>query len=292
MNIRKGDKTMSKGAFQTSREIFENPIWSDVVKFRIFFYIYGNAVFAKEGVAIAGIHLKRGQYLRSYRNLKEDLAYVEKRAIKYYSLHTIKNKIDKLVEENRLKIETTDYGTLFTVVNYEEYQGFERYANPITERQRNSNGTPTEQQRNNNKNVKKDKNDNKIDVDKPNIVQAYEYVFGMSNSFIIESLNHWCNDLSEELVIEALKQSAAANANSFKYTEAIMKNWEKSNVKTLSDVEALKKKRTVNKQTNQYKKPTRKESVPGWFDKPIKETPVSAEEQAELNKMIAKFGGN
>lgn len=282
---------MSKGAFQTSREIFENPIWSDVVKFRIFFYIYGNAVFAKEGVTIAGIHLKRGQYLRSYRNLKEDLAYVEKRAIKYYSLHTIKNKIDKLVEENRLKIETTDYGTLFTVVNYEEYQGFERYTNPITEQQRNSNGTATERQRNNNKNVKKDKNDNNVVVDRQNVVQAYEAVFGMANSFNVENLNYWCKDLSEELVIEALKQSAAANARSFKYTEAILKNWEKSNVKTLSDVAALTKKREVQK-PNRYSKPTRKESKPEWFDKePVKETPISAEEQAELEAQIRQFTG-
>ncbi|WP_414842165.1 hypothetical protein [Enterococcus saccharolyticus] len=154
---------MSKGAFQTSREIFENPIWTDVVKFRIFFYIYGNAVFAKEGVTIAGIHLKRGQYLRSYRNLQNDLAYMEKRAFKQYSLHTIKNKIDQLVKEGRIKIESTDYGTLFTVLNYEEYQGFERYEKNLSEQQRNSNGTASEQQRNNNKNdknVKNDKNNN------------------------------------------------------------------------------------------------------------------------------------
>jgi hypothetical protein len=82
---------MSKGAFQTSREIFENPIWTDVVKFRIFFYIYGNAVFAKEGVTVADVHVGRGQYLRSYRNLQKDLAYTEKRAVKQYSLHTIKS---------------------------------------------------------------------------------------------------------------------------------------------------------------------------------------------------------
>ena len=79
---------MAKGAFQTSREIFENPIWSDVVKFRIFFYIYGNAVFANEGTDVAGIHIKRGQFLRSYRNLQQDLSYMEKRAIKMYSLQT------------------------------------------------------------------------------------------------------------------------------------------------------------------------------------------------------------
>lgn len=153
---------MAKGAFQTSREIFENPIWSDVVKFRIFFYIYGNAVFANEGTDVAGIHLKRGQFLRSYRNLQNDLAYMEKRGYKQYSLNTIKKKIDQLVKENRIKIEMTDYGTLFTVVNYEEYQGFGRYEKTISERQKNGKRTASEQQVNNNKNDKNDKNDKNI----------------------------------------------------------------------------------------------------------------------------------
>ncbi|MGM0214929.1 hypothetical protein [Enterococcus sp. AZ109] len=150
---------MAKGAFQTSREIFENPIWTDVVKFRIFFYIYGNAVFANDGTTVADVHLKRGQFLRSYRNLQNDLAYKEKRGYKQYSLNTIKKKIDQLVKEGRIEIEVTDYGTLFTVVNYEEYQGFGRYENPISERQKNDKRTQSERQENNNKNDKNDKND-------------------------------------------------------------------------------------------------------------------------------------
>lgn len=147
-----------KGAFQTSREIFENPIWNDVIKFRIFFYIYGNAVFAKEGTRVGDIHLKRGQYLRSYRNLQKDLTYMEKRAFKTYSISTIESKIKQLVKENRIQIESTDYGTLFTVLNYEEYQGFERYQKSSSEQQPNSNRTATERHPNNNKNVNKDKN--------------------------------------------------------------------------------------------------------------------------------------
>lgn len=147
-----------KGAFQTSREIFENPIWTDVIKFRIFFYIYGNAVFAKEGTRVGDIHLKRGQYLRSYRNLQKDLTYMEKRAFKTYSISTIESKIKQLVKENRIQIENTDYGTLFTVLNYEEYQGFERYQKSSSEQQPNSNRTATERHPNNNKNVNKDKN--------------------------------------------------------------------------------------------------------------------------------------
>lgn len=151
---------MVKGAFQTSREIFENPIWTDVVKFRIFFYIYGNAVFADDGAMVAGVHLKRGQFLRSYRNLQNDLAYREKRGYKQYSLNTIKQKIDQLVKEGRIKIEVTDYGTLFTVVNYEEYQGFGRYEKPLSERQKNGKRTQSERQVNNNKNDKNVKKDN------------------------------------------------------------------------------------------------------------------------------------
>lgn len=147
-----------KGAFQTSREIFENPIWTDVIKFRIFFYIYGNAVFAKEGTRVGDIHLKRGQYLRSYRNLQKDLTYMEKRAFKTYSISTIESKIKQLVKENRIQIESTDYGTLFTVLNYEEYQGFERYQKSSSEQQPHSNRTATERHPNNNKNVNKDKN--------------------------------------------------------------------------------------------------------------------------------------
>lgn len=151
---------MAKGAFQTSREIFENPIWTDVVKFRLFFYIYGNAVFAKDGTMVANIHLKRGQFLRSYRNLANDLSYMEKRSFKNYSISTIKAKVEQLVKENRIEIEPTDYGTLFTVVNYDEYQGFERYSNLSSEQQPNGARTATERQPNNNKNVKNDKKEN------------------------------------------------------------------------------------------------------------------------------------
>lgn len=114
-----------KGAFLISREIFENAIWTDVVKFRIFFYIVGNAVFSEEGVEIGGIHIKRGQLLRSFRNLSDDLQYIENRKVKKYSVSVISRKVEQLVKENRLKIESTELGTLFTVVNYDLHLTFQ-----------------------------------------------------------------------------------------------------------------------------------------------------------------------
>ncbi|GIN88681.1 hypothetical protein J6TS2_50670 [Heyndrickxia sporothermodurans] len=171
------------GAFQTSREIFTNPIWQDIPKFRIFFYIVGNAVFSNEGVRVGGITLQRGQFLRSYRNLQSDLEYLENRSIKKYSLSLIKKKIDQLVKEERLKIEDTELGTLFTVVNYSIYQGFDNYKTnnenaERTEREQSENNSRTEQEQNENNNKKdnkdnKDKNDNK-DNKKKSPKQVYD----------------------------------------------------------------------------------------------------------------------
>lgn len=141
------------GAFQTSRDIFENPIWQNIVEFRLFFLIYGKATFI-DGVKIGNVILKRGQWLRSYRNLQSDLEYVENRTIKKYSLSKIHRAVENLLKQERVRVERVELGTLFEVVNYATYQGLENYKSNI----RNSNGTEMEQQRNNNKNLKNLKN--------------------------------------------------------------------------------------------------------------------------------------
>lgn len=143
------------GAFLMSRDVFNHDIWNDVPKFRIFFYIVGNAVFAEQGVKKAGINIGRGQYLRSYRNIRQDLVYYDNNAEKLYSLGMIKNKIDSLVEDKMIQIEETRLGTLFTVVNYAVYQGFDHYRGGGSEQQMNSERTANEQPVNNNNNVKK-----------------------------------------------------------------------------------------------------------------------------------------
>lgn len=176
------------GAFQTSRQIFDNPIWQDVIKFRLFFFIVGNAVFSDSGVRVGNITLQRGQFLRSYRNLSADLEYLDSRSIKRYSISVIMKKVHQLVEENRLEIEETELGTLFTVVNYAVYQGFDHYKNTTknserTEREQNENGTETEQEQNenNNKNVKKDKNDKKVlkDIEQDELARQFETLWKM-----------------------------------------------------------------------------------------------------------------
>lgn len=149
---------MSNGVFQIDRAMFENKIWNNIAEFRIFFYLIGNAVWKEEGIWYGNIHVRRGQYLKSYRQMREDLMYIENNAIKYYSISTIKRITDKLQQDGRIIKEETGLGTLYTIVNYEKYQGFERFNNDNLEQRQNSGETALEQRQNK---KKKDNNDNK-----------------------------------------------------------------------------------------------------------------------------------
>lgn len=150
------------GVFQIDREIFDNSIWQNPAEFRLFFYILGNAVWSDEGIKYGDLLVQRGQFLRSYRNLREDLVYTENNAIKYYSLSHIKKLIDKLVADERIKKEETTLGTLFTVINYGKYQGFSRFDNCDRERRENEERTEQEQNENNKNKDNKDNNINNI----------------------------------------------------------------------------------------------------------------------------------
>lgn len=110
------------GAFQTSREIFDSPIWKNIVEFRLFFLIYGNAIFSEEYKVTPTLTLKRGEWLRSTRKIQEDLQYIENRQIKTYSTSVINRCIKKLEKDGRIKTRTHELGTIFEVVNYNSYQ--------------------------------------------------------------------------------------------------------------------------------------------------------------------------
>jgi hypothetical protein len=82
---------------------------------RIFLLILGNACY-KDGVQIKGSNtiLMRGQWLRSNRKLQKDLGA---------SPTTLTNGIKWLEGKRLIKTEITNLGTIFTVLNYDVYQG-------------------------------------------------------------------------------------------------------------------------------------------------------------------------
>ncbi|WLV24215.1 hypothetical protein QR721_11295 [Aciduricibacillus chroicocephali] len=107
--------------FKMSRHIFESDLWHDVSTFRLFMLLIGKATH-QDGTRTAGIRLQKGQYVRSYEKLAEDLAYKVGRGHKAYSKQTIYTCVQKLVKAKRISIKEVSHGTLFTVLNYEKYQ--------------------------------------------------------------------------------------------------------------------------------------------------------------------------
>ncbi|MFW5988292.1 MAG: hypothetical protein ACOCQA_02505 [bacterium] len=147
--------------FKLHRKIFDNEIWSDLKLFRFFVYLIGQAVFAEDGVDKGNIHIERGQLLKSYRKIQDELEYIENNSVKQYSLSVIKRMIKNLKEKEMIETKTTKLGTLFTIKNYAKYQDKEqekeqkiKELRTELEQQKNSRRTAEEQQKNNNKNVK------------------------------------------------------------------------------------------------------------------------------------------
>src|SRR5690606_30295999 len=146
---------MGNGWIRLDREMFESDIWHDVTTFRLFVYLLAKASY-KDGVKMSGIELKRGQYLRSYRKLAEDLAYKEGRGTKTYSLKTIKKCIEKPISAGRVNVQETEQGTLFTIVNYSKYHDFSEEESETVNTINSEVETNGKRTGNNNKNAKKD----------------------------------------------------------------------------------------------------------------------------------------
>lgn len=217
---------MNNGAFIVGRDIFESGLWSDVQKFRIFLFIVGHAVFKDEGIDKGTVHIKRGQYLRSYRNLQRDLEYFENRSEKIYPLASISRKVSELVADGYLQTEETKLGTLFTVLEYDRYQDFSTYKKEpgtVLEQPRNSVGTALEQSWNNNnqENQENQLKDNSpkstkriYDVDS-NYYQLARLLFDEMRKNNDEAkepnLNNWADDIRKMIELDGRKEDQVRN---------------------------------------------------------------------------------
>jgi DnaD/phage-associated family protein len=71
-----------------------------------------------------------------------------------------------------------------------------------------------------------------------NAFEFYQQNFGQIGGFIAEDLGQWIDDLSEELVVEAMKRALEQNKKSWGYIKSILKDWAHKNIGSLQDVEA------------------------------------------------------
>ncbi|WP_019244565.1 MULTISPECIES: hypothetical protein [Bacillus] len=149
-----------QGWVQYSRDILDTDLWHDATTFRLYTYLLLKATH-QDYVSVSGIQLKKGEWIRSYRNIARDLAYKEGRGLKEYSLQTIKKSIDKLVKMQKITIQQTEVGTLFTVLEHLVHQGLSNVNKESVNVTENELQTKCERTTNNNNNANNAKNANK-----------------------------------------------------------------------------------------------------------------------------------
>ncbi|MEC2077498.1 DnaD domain protein [Metabacillus fastidiosus] len=106
--------------------------------------------------------------------------------------------------------------------------------------------------------------------------------FGTISPYIAESIHNWIRDLSEELVIEAMKTAVENNSRNWRYVSAVLKDWSVKKIKTVKEAhaaqEAFRKRQSHNRKGNKI----RKELMPDWLKEgEVKETKPSQQMSTE-----------
>lgn len=108
--------------------------------------------------------------------------------------------------------------------------------------------------------------------------EFYQENFGMISPHKTDILINWINELSEELVLAALKLTDKKDARSpISFMEGILKNWQKANVKTVEDARAFELKHKRQYKQSNYRKKGYEESKPFWFDQTYSSTTSNQE---------------
>jgi DnaD/phage-associated family protein len=122
--------------------------------------------------------------------------------------------------------------------------------------------------------------------------------FGTIGGHISEKITAWCNDLSDELVLEAMKIAVEYGAKNWSYVERILKTWSEKKITSVSQVHAelMAFKEKQSKQHPVRKgKVIRQEMVPQYMDEeyiPAETEQSDAEaKKREVMEKINKFRG-
>lgn len=109
---------------------------------------------------------------------------------------------------------------------------------------------------NENVNVNVNDNDNVSDscVDGlQKVISFYEENIGLITPYGVEVLEDYTKDMTADLIIYAMQISVEANKRTIKYIKAILNNWQKAGIKTLTQAkEENHKKKNENKEIEEW----------------------------------------
>ncbi|TCJ05067.1 DnaD domain-containing protein [Cytobacillus praedii] len=125
--------------------------------------------------------------------------------------------------------------------------------------------------------------------------------FGTIGGYIAQKISKWCDDLSEELVLEAMKIAVERGAKNWSYVEKILINWAEKKIQSINQAKALTlayKEKQAKQGNFRRSFATRTEMLPDWFDEQEdKQQPISPKDntieverkRAELEETLKKL---
>jgi DnaD/phage-associated family protein len=199
-------------------------------------------------VGMKMVDLKPGQFVFGRSKAASELNLSESTVWRYMKLL---EKLDSIALKSNNKF------TVVTIGKWGDYQSHDTEGG----QQMDNKWTTKEQQMDTNKNVKNVKKSSSSS-ELQNVIDFYHQnlQIGVSSSpYVYQQIEHWVNDLSDELVLAAMKLSAKKEKKGFDYTEGILKRWVEANVQSLEDARKHEKSFKQGPRRGALKKPLSKE---------------------------------
>lgn len=285
------------GWIKVHRQVMDHWIWEDAERFKWWMEIILLTNHTDKKTVIGGelITIKRGTFHTSELKLSERWGVSRNRVRRFLQL---------LEDDDMISTKKTTNGTTIKVHNYGVYQGKnEEEKQPMKQPTKQRAEHPTEQQteqqedsgRYKTKNVKKDKNVKNEKNEKKKVSTVYDFYqesgFGIINQYTAQDITYYLESFendSDEIVTAALKLALDRNKVNWGYAKAILKDWLKSNLKSISEVRAYEQQKLANfkSRSGQNNNLQSKEKTPEWL---LRQKQNNQDNQNEVNINAPEF---
>ncbi|WP_218697282.1 DnaD domain-containing protein [Mammaliicoccus sciuri] len=235
------------------------------------------------------VTVKRGQRITSLRKLGDRWKW---------SLTKVDSFLRLLEEDKMIVVKKDTKKTLVTIVNYDVYQNIDlekrhRKDSEKTEKEHRKDREKTQKKTNNNDNKENNENnDNKENKKTSNVYDFYqESGFGIINQYTAQDITYYLESFendSDEIVTAALKLALDRNKVNWGYAKAILKDWLKSNLKSINEVRAYEQQKLSNfkSRAGHNSNLQSKEKTPEWL---LRQKQNKQDSQNEVNINSPEF---
>ncbi|MFI3378935.1 DnaD domain protein [Mammaliicoccus sciuri] len=235
------------------------------------------------------VTVKRGQRITSLRKLGDRWKW---------SLTKVDSFLRLLEQDKMIVVKKDTKKTLVTIVNYDVYQNVDlekrhRKDSEKTEKEHRKDREKTQKKTNNNDNKENNENnDNKENKKTSNVYDFYqESGFGIINQYTAQDITYYLESFendSDEIVTAALKLALDRNKVNWGYAKAILKDWLKSNLKSINEVRAYEQQKLANfkSRSGQNNNLQSKEKTPEWL---LRQKQNNQDNQNEVNINAPEF---